>query len=42
MAIILETERLQLREMKEGDFSDLCRILQDPETMWAYEGAFSD
>ena len=39
--MILETERLCLREMDEGDFPALCRILQDEETMYAYEGAFS-
>ena len=42
MQIILETERLYLREMEQGDFDDLCKILQDEETMYAYEGAFSD
>ena len=40
--IILETERLYLREMNQGDFHSLCRILQDNDTMYAYEGAFSD
>ena len=40
MQIILETERLYLREMEQGDFDDLCKILQDEETMYAYEGAF--
>lgn len=39
---ILETERLLLREMGQGDFADLCEILQDKETMYAYEHAFSD
>ena len=38
----LETERLYLREMMQSDFSSLCKILQDEETMTAYEGAFSD
>ena len=42
MQIILETERLYLREMEQGDFDDLCKILQDEETMYAYEGAFND
>lgn len=42
MAFILETARLRLREMDEKDFPALCRILQDSEGMWAYEGAFSD
>lgn len=40
--IIIETERLYLREMNQGDFHSLCRILQDNDTMYAYEGAFSD
>lgn len=40
--IILETERLILRELVQNDYNDLCRLLQDDETMYAYEGAFSD
>lgn len=40
--MILETERLYLREMNQGDFAASCKILQDDETMYAYEGAFSD
>ncbi|MEG2724373.1 MAG: GNAT family N-acetyltransferase [Kiritimatiellia bacterium] len=40
--MILETERLYLREMKQSDFETLCNILQDEDTMYAYEGAFSD
>ena len=40
--MILETERLYLREMVRSDFGDLCRILQDEKAMYAYEGAFSD
>ncbi len=40
--MILETERLFLREMKQSDFDSLCKILQDEDTMYAYEGAFSD
>lgn len=40
--MILETERLYLREMNQDDFSSLCKILQDEEVMYAYEGAFSD
>ncbi len=40
--MVLETERLYLREMVQGDFQDLCKILRDEETMYAYEGAFSD
>lgn len=38
--MILETERLYLREMDENDFAFLCRILQDDETMYAYGGPF--
>lgn len=40
--MILQTNRLYLREMTQDDFSSLCKILQDEETMYAYEGAFSD
>lgn len=40
--MILETERLFLRRMSQSDFKALCRIMQDEETMYAYEGAFSD
>lgn len=40
--MILETERLYLREMEQSDFNSLCRILQDKRVMYAYEGAFSD
>ena len=40
--MILETERLYLREMNQADFDSLCKILQDEEVMYAYEGAFSD
>lgn len=39
---ILETERLYMREMTQDDFPSLCKILQDEETMYAYEGAFTD
>lgn len=40
--MILETERLYLREMEQTDFEALCKILQDEDTMYAYEGVFSD
>ena len=40
--IILQTQRLYLRELSSSDFSALCRIMQDEKTMYAYEGAFSD
>ena len=40
--MILETERLYLREMNQSDFDSLCKILQDEDIMYAYEGAFSN
>lgn len=42
MKKILETERTILREMTQTDYEDLCEILQDAETMYAFEHAFSD
>lgn len=40
--MILQTERLELRELEEADFDALCAILRDERTMYAYEGAFSE
>lgn len=40
--MVLETKRLTLREMNQADFSSLCKIMQDEEVMYAYEGAFSN
>ncbi len=40
--MIFETERMYLREMNQTDFDSLCKILQDKDTMYAYEGAFND
>ena len=40
--VILETKRLLLREMGQPDYGALCKILQDEEVMYAYEGGFSD
>lgn len=40
--IMLETERLYMREMMYSDYPALCKILQDEEVMYAYEGAFDD
>ena len=40
--MILETERLYLREMKQSDFKALSLILQDDDVMYAYEGKFND
>lgn len=42
MDVVAETKRLILRKMTPSDREDLCRILQDEEVMYAYEGAFSD
>lgn len=39
---LLETERLYLREMNRSDYKALSLILQDEETMQAYNGAFTD
>ena len=36
--MILETERLYLREMNQSDFDSLCSILQDEDTMYAHKG----
>lgn len=40
--MILETERLYLREMNHNDFGDLAEMLQNPKVMYAYEHDFSD
>lgn len=40
--MILETDRLYLREMKQSDFNSLCDFLQDAQVMYAYEHAFSN
>ena len=42
MKTILETDRLVLREITPDDKPALEAILQDEQTMYAYEGAFSD
>lgn len=39
---ILETPRLQLREMSFADMQPLAAILQDERVMYAYNGAFSE
>ncbi|MEG2455145.1 MAG: GNAT family N-acetyltransferase [Oscillospiraceae bacterium] len=39
---MIETKRLLLRQMEQSDYQDLCKMLQDDEVMYAYEGAFSD
>ena len=40
--MILETQRLILREMTQADLPALRQILQDDETMVAYNGAFDE
>jgi [ribosomal protein S5]-alanine N-acetyltransferase len=40
--MIIETSRLWLREMEQSDYPELCKILQDEDVMYAYEGGFSD
>lgn len=39
---IIETERLRLRKLTEADYENLALILRDEETMYAYNGAFSE
>ncbi|EOH93402.1 hypothetical protein UAW_02650 [Enterococcus haemoperoxidus ATCC BAA-382] len=39
---IIENDQLYLREFTSKDFEDLCLILQDEETMYAYEAAFTE
>ena len=41
MRTILETQRLILREVCPNDFHEVCKLLQDNEVMYAYEGAFN-
>lgn len=40
--MILETERLILREMEQPDLVDLAEILQNPRVMYAYEHDFTE
>ena len=40
--VIIETARLILREMTQSDMPGLSAILQNEQTMYAYEGAFND
>ena len=40
--VILETERLYLREIQADDYADICLFLQDIDVMYAWEHAFSD
>ena len=41
MRTILETQRLILRELCPNDFHEVCKLIQDNEVMYAYEGAFN-
>lgn len=40
-SVIIETKRLQLREMTFLDMEALSSILQDESVMYAYNGAFT-
>ena len=40
--MILETDRLGLRELEEADLEAMGRFLKDPEVMYAYEHGFTD
>ena len=40
--IIIETERLILRNLSYDDYDDLILMLKDKEVMYAYEHSFSD
>lgn len=42
MAERLETKRLSMRKMTQEDYGDLCKMLQDKEVMYAYEGPFDE
>ena len=42
MKTILETPRLLLREITPEDYDALAAILRDAQTMYAYEGAFTE
>lgn len=39
--VFAQTDRLVLRKFNRNDYLNLCGILQDEKTMYAYEGAFS-
>lgn len=40
--VIIETQRLYLRELTQADFDALCAMLKDEDVMYAYNGAFSN
>ena len=39
--MVLETDRLLLREMTQADLPFLCSMMQDEDVMYAYEGPFT-
>lgn len=39
---MIENQRVYLRELTESDIPHLSAILQDEETMYAYEGVYTD
>lgn len=39
--IVIETKRLILREINESDYEEIAKILQDIDTMYAWEKSFS-
>lgn len=41
-AAVAESERLVFRRIVRGDFSELCKMLKDPDVMYAWEHAFTD
>ena len=42
MKIILETERLLLREMVDEDYSSLQKVISDPENMKPYNQSYNE
>ncbi|MGN0352488.1 MAG: GNAT family N-acetyltransferase, partial [Roseburia sp.] len=40
--MILETQRLYLREITQNDYEALSKILRDEKAMYAYNGAFNE
>ena len=42
MNALIETERLILRRMEEGDFAEIASMMQDARVMYAWEYVFSD
>ncbi len=39
---VFESERLIFRRMTKDDFPELCKMLQNPDVMYAWEHAFTD